>query len=142
MGKDNHILAKPISQSQASLSPKGNISIPLLMEQISNQNMYPKIIEAMQCQQIMLPSAFLMLGMSPAHRMTENVGSADTSDHTEDTSVLLPFGCSSQRWRTASKLEEAHLKPCQGGMTDRGPGQDLHFGTGISVFLYKLTEHL
>lgn len=49
---------KPISQPQASLYPKGNISIPLLMEQISNQNMYSKIIEAMQWQHIMLPSAF------------------------------------------------------------------------------------
>lgn len=74
MGKDNHILAKPVSQSQASLRPKGNISIPLLIEQISNQNMYPEIIEAMQCQQITLPSAFLMLGMNPAHRRDRECG--------------------------------------------------------------------
>ena len=44
------------------------------MEQISNQNMYPKIIEAMQCQQITLPSAFLMLGMSPTHRCDRECG--------------------------------------------------------------------
>lgn len=48
---------KRIFQPQACLCPEGNISIPLLMEQISNQNMYSKIIEAMHCQHIMLPSA-------------------------------------------------------------------------------------
>lgn len=43
--------------------------------------MYSKIIEAMQCQHIMLPSAFLVLGIDLAHSgVTGSQGSADTSD--------------------------------------------------------------
>lgn len=127
MGKDNHILAKPASQSQASLCPKGNISIPLLMEQISNQNMYPKIIEAMQCHQIMLPPAFLTLGINSHTGVTESTGSADPSDQQAGHGSSAPFGRSSQCWRTASKLEETNLKTFQRGMTYNGarPGPPL-----------------
>lgn len=101
MGKDNHILAKPASQSQASLCPKGNISIPLLMEQISNQNMYPKIIEAMQCHQIMLPPAFLVLGINSHTGVTESAGRADPSDQQAGHSSSVPL------WALKSVLEDS-----------------------------------
>ena len=70
---------KPIAQPQASLCPKGNISIPFLMEQISNQNMYSKIIEARQRQHIVLPSAFpgARNQLSTVSGVTERQGHAE-----------------------------------------------------------------
>lgn len=96
---------EPISQPQASLCPKGNISIPLLMEQISNQNMYSKIIEAMHCQHIMLPSAFpgARNQLSTPSGVTKSRGNAEMSELMkggegckDNTTTLLLFGCSRQ----------------------------------------------
>lgn len=56
MGKIISFL-KRLPQPQACLHPKGNIFIPFLMEQISNLNMYSKIIEAVKCQHVTLPSS-------------------------------------------------------------------------------------
>lgn len=96
---------KHISQPQASFCPKGNIFIPLLMEQISNQNMYSKIMEAMQCQHIMLPSAFPRAGnqQSTLSDGTESQGRCRNGTLDEgrgaskdDTAVLILFGYSRQ----------------------------------------------
>lgn len=110
---------KPISQPQASLCPKGNISIPLLMEQISNQNMYSKIIEAMQCQHIMLPSAFpgARNQLSTLSGVTESQGNAEMSELRkggEEARTIQPLcsslGAQDSVWKKASKVEEANLK--------------------------------
>lgn len=95
---------KPMCQPQASLCLKSNIFIPFLMEQISNRNMYSKIIEAMRCQHIRLPSGIIPQCRAPTEQDAdgiESLGNAETSDSMEErgsgeeaTSVLLPLGCS------------------------------------------------
>lgn len=73
------------------------------MEQISNQNMYSKIIEAMQSQHIMLPSASPGAGnrLSTLSAMTEpgrcgNVTLDERRRASRDDNILLPFVGSTQ----------------------------------------------
>lgn len=92
------------------------------MEQISNQNMYSKIIEAMHCQHIMLPSVSPGAGnqFSTLCAVTEpgqcrNVTLDKGRRGMDDTKVLLLSVCSTQSLGRASKLQEANLKTLRKG---------------------------